>query len=386
MDTAAPVPQPAPTEGGPVDPPPAPTAVDRTIRRGIWYLIVAVLVTLAALWFLVRVSGLVRYLVLAQLLAFALEPAVTWLHDRHRWRRGSATVLLLVAVFSLFLAIGLAAIGILVSQLEGAVESVPEWIDDINEFTEENFDTTAISESSAEESAAAADDAVDDLSDRTADLLGAVGSAVGAIFGFFTVALFTFYLTANGPKVRRALLSQLPPQRQRHVLWAWNTAIQKTGGYLYSRALLALINGTLLFITLVLVGTPYPFVLAVFSGVVAAFIPIVGTYIAGAVPVLVSLLAGGLAPALIVLAEILVYQQVENYVLSPRLSQRTMELNPGVAFAAAMAGAAVGGFVGAFFALPITAVIQAFIATYARRYEVDEADLEYALGKRPTDR
>ena len=76
------------------------------------------------------------------------------------------------------------------------------------------------------------------------------------------------------------------------------------------------------------------------------------------------------------LVEIVVYQQVENYVLSPRISAKTIELNPGVAFGAAMAGGAVGGFVGAFFALPIAATIQAFLSTYAKSYDVGEAALE----------
>jgi predicted PurR-regulated permease PerM len=58
-----------------------------------------------------------------------------------------------------------------------------------------------------------------------------------------------------------------------------------------------------------------------------------------------------------------------------RLREKTMELNPGVAFAAAMAGGAVGGFIGAFFALPIAAVIQAFLSTYSRRYDIIESDL-----------
>lgn len=74
-------------------------------------------------------------------------------------------------------------------------------------------------------------------------------------------------------------------------------------------------------------------------------------------------------------AEILVYQQVENYFLSPRISQNTMSLNAGVAFAAAMAGGAIGGFIGAFFGLPIAAVVQAFLSTYSRRYEVVDSDL-----------
>ena len=74
-------------------------------------------------------------------------------------------------------------------------------------------------------------------------------------------------------------------------------------------------------------------------------------------------------------SELLAYQQLENYVLNPRISQKTMELNPGVAFAAAKAGGAIGGFIGAFFALPIAAIIQAFLSTYSQRYEVVEAAL-----------
>ena len=90
---------------------------------------------------------------------------------------------------------------------------------------------------------------------------------------------------------------------------------------------------------------------------------------------LVALAAVGLTATVIVLVEVLAYQQLENYVLSPRISQKTMELNAGVAFAAAMAGGAVGGFIGAFFALPIAAIIQAFLATYSRQYDIIESDL-----------
>jgi predicted PurR-regulated permease PerM len=241
-----------------------------------------------------------------------------------------------------------------------------------------------VSTSSAARSGQATQQATAYLKDHAGDLLGAVGSLLGAVFSVFTIGLFTFYLTANGPQIRRALLSRMPPERQRRALWAWNAAVEKTGGYLYSRGLLALINGGLMFLTLKLLGVPYALPLAVFVGVVAEFIPIVGTYVAGAVPVLVALAAVSLVAALIVLAEILVYQQLENYLLSPRISQKTMELNAGVAFAAAMAGGAVGGFIGAFFALPIAAVVQAFLSTYSRRYEVVESELTQVDRPKPS--
>jgi predicted PurR-regulated permease PerM len=69
------------------------------------------------------------------------------------------------------------------------------------------------------------------------------------------------------------------------------------------------------------------------------------------------------------------YQQLENYLLEPRLSQQTMNLNPGIALGAALAGGSVGGLIGAFFALPTAAAIQAFITTYATRYEVEDTEL-----------
>jgi predicted PurR-regulated permease PerM len=358
-----------------------PAWVGRAVWRGIWQLIAAVLITAAALWFAGRASDLIGYLVLAQLLAFALEPAVMWLHQRRGWRRGSATGLLLVGILLLFVVLGVGMGAVLADQVDGAAGQLPVWIDKLNAYTQQHFGTTVVSTSSAAESGEATQQVTQYLQEHAGDLLGAVGSLVGAVFSLFTVGLFTFYLTANGPQIRRVLLSRMPPERQRRVLWAWTTAIEKTGGYLYSRALLALINGGLMFLTLRLLGVPYALALGLFVGVVAAFIPIVGTYIAGAVPVLVALAAVGPAAAVIVLVEVLAYQQLENYVLSPRLSQKTMELNPGVAFAAAMAGGAVGGFIGAFFALPIAAVIQAFLSTYSRRYDVLESDLTRVDGQ-----
>jgi predicted PurR-regulated permease PerM len=108
---------------------------------------------------------------------------------------------------------------------------------------------------------------------------------------------------------------------------------------------------------------------------VAEFIPIVGTYIAGAIPLVVVLAEVGPVAALIVLIEIVVYQQIENYFLSPKISAKTMELNAGIAFGAAIAGGSVGGFIGAFFALPIAATIQAFVSEYSGTYEVEVSEL-----------
>jgi predicted PurR-regulated permease PerM len=358
--------------------PTEPSWVRRAVWRGIWQAIAALLITAAALWSLQKAASLVRYLILAQLLSFALEPAVTWLHQRRGWRRGSATGLLLGGILALFVLLGVLLAPALTSGVNQAVRQLPSWIDKLNAFTQQHFNTTVVSASNSRGSSQAAANATNYLQQHAGDVLGAVGTLLGAVFGLFTVGLFAFYLTANGPQVRRALLSRMRPERQQRVLWAYNAAIEKTGGYLYSNLLLALINGGLMLITLLLLGVPYALPLALFEGVVAEFIPLVGTYVAGAVPVLVALASLGIGPALIVLAEIVVYQQVENYLLTPRISQRTMQLNAGLAFGAALAGGSIGGFIGAFFALPLAAVIQSFVSTYySGRYEVVESDLTH---------
>ncbi|HEV2823889.1 MAG TPA: AI-2E family transporter, partial [Actinomycetota bacterium] len=204
----------------------------RAVWRGIWQLIAAVLITAAALWFAGRASDLIGYLVLAQLLAFALEPAVMWLHQRRGWRRGSATGLLLVGILLLFVVLGVGMGAVLADQVDGAAGQLPVWIEKLNAYTQQHFGTTVVSTSSAAESGEATQQITEYLQEHAGDLLGAVGSLVGAVFSLFTVGLFTFYLTANGPQIRRVLLSRMPPERQRRALWAWTTAIEKTGGYL----------------------------------------------------------------------------------------------------------------------------------------------------------
>ena len=136
--------------------------------------------------------------------------------------------------------------------------------------------------------------------------------------------------------------------------------------------LLVLINGGLFFVAMLLVGMPlaYALPLSIFEGFVAEFIPAVGTYIGAAIPILLTLVVGGLVPALILLVWVLIYQQAENYWLSPKLSAQTMTLNGGVAFGSALAGGAIAGPMGAFMALPVAALITSIISNTGKTYDV----------------
>ena len=96
-------------------------------------------------------------------------------------------------------------------------------------------------------------------------------------------------------------------------------------------------------------------------GFVAEFIPAIGTYIGAAVPIVITWGIQGLTAAAILLIWTLIYQQLENYFLSPKISARTMEINGGIAFGSAMAGGAIGGPMLAFMSLPIAALVTSFL-------------------------
>ena len=137
-----------------------------------------------------------------------------------------------------------------------------------------------------------------------------------------TVVLFTFYLVADGPRLRRLLCSALAPSRQAVMLRGWELAIDKTGGYIYSRTLLAIAAFLVHWFAFALIGIPFPLPLAMWVGVLSQFVPVVGTYLAGLLPLLIALLDNPIS-AIWVVAVVLAYQQIENYVLGRRASQRT---------------------------------------------------------------
>jgi predicted PurR-regulated permease PerM len=152
-------------------------------------------------------------------------------------------------------------------------------------------------------------------------------------------------------------------------LRVWDLAIDSTGGYVYSRVILAGCSAVATTLFLTLIGVPYPLPLGLWVGLVSQFIPTVGTYLAGALPVLIALLDEPVS-AVWVLLYVVVYQQFENMVLSPRITARTMALHPAVAFGAVIAGGAIMGPIGSLLALPAAASVQSLVSIYLHRYEV----------------
>ena len=334
---------------------------------------VAVFLWLGIYAFLGQIRSLLIWLLIALFLSFALEPAVNWL-ARRGWRRGLATAFVLFVL--LLLGIGLVAsmIPLVIGQISDLIDKVPGWIHDLSKLTDKWFGLKLSTTSLSRNIDKIKNNLGDYAKDIAGNLLRIVSSVLSLIFQLLTIALFTFYLVADGPRFRRTVCSFLAPERQRRVLDTWEVAIDKTGGYLYSRLLLAALSGTATFIVLTILGVPFAAALALWMGLVSQFIPVVGTYIAMLLPVLVAL-GESVGDAIAVLIFFAIYQQVENYIFSPKITARTMQLHPAVAFASAIVGGSVLGPIGAFLALPAAAIVQAVLSTYMERYAVVESEL-----------
>jgi predicted PurR-regulated permease PerM len=343
----------------------------RWLPRAIGLVFACVILLAAGSYLLTRLHDLLLTLVVSLFLSFALEPAVDSL-ARRGWRRGSATALVLVVMLGTLL-IFFGLIGkLVVDQVRQFIDQAPDKSQNLEHWINRTFGTHLSNQQISKEFSDPNGPIRNFATHLAGNALGFSLSALDLIFRFFTVLLFTFYLVADGPRFRRLICSFLRPDRQREVLANWEVAIQKTGGYLYSRLLLGIIQAVGHYIAFVVIGVPYPLALALFVGVVSQFVPVVGTYIANGFPALIALSIDPVKALWVVLFAI-VFQQIENYLAAPRITARTMSLHPAVAFGSVLAGVGLFGPIGAIIALPAAAVFQAIGSAYFERHEVVES-------------
>ncbi len=324
-------------------------------------------------------------LLISLFFALAIEPAVNRLAARG-WSRGSATSLMLLSVFVAVISFG-AAIGTLVAtQAQDLFDNREQYVTDTVDFLNDTFGTSIDSQNwieSISDPNGSVQNFFENQQDRVVDV------SLGALSGLlqvFSIILFAFYLIADGPRLRRTICSRLSADKQKTVLAVWNLAVQKTGGYIYSRALLAVVSAFFHWIVFQSIGTPAPVALAVWVGLISQFLPVVGTYLAGVLPVLLVFLDSPIK-ALIVIVFIAVYQQLENFLLAPKITAQTLELHAAVAFGAAIAGGAILGPIGAVLALPFAAMVQGIVGNWGRRFEIiDDPLVGVAAGKSTSKR
>ena len=346
-----------------------PAWLDQLVWSVLWKFVAVSLTTVVLLLLVRELRHLLWLLVVSSFFALAMIPGVEQLHRRWGRRRGVAVGIIYVSVVS-FIVLMVWVLNPAIEEFANQVRANGSgWIDQLNDLSRQWLGRDLIGEEAGDRAAVVTQASLRGWSDN---ILGLASSGVGLLFDVTVVAMFAFYFAADYPRIERAVLSRLRPDRQQVYAWVTEVSIQQTGGYFYSRLLLTLINGSLGFCVILILGLPLAFALplAVFMGFFSEFIPAIGTYIGAAIPLLTVLAVEGPGRAVTLLVWVLLYQWVENTLLSPRLSAKTMELDGAVAFGATLAGGVLAGPMGAFMALPFAALVTAVVKNSGKRYAV----------------
>ena len=193
--------------------------------------------------------------------------------------------------------------------------------------------------------------------------------AVSLMIELFTIFVLVLLLLLEGPKMWSWTLGQMTPGRTAAtVTRIAGDVSQKVTGYMFGNLLTSLIAGIVVFVTLLILGVPFPLLWGLWVALVD-FLPMIGGALAGIPTVLFAFIARGLTAGIVTAAVFLVYTQIENHVLNPVVMSKTVRINPLLVFIAVLAGASIGsliggifgGFVAALLAIPTAGALQVLV-------------------------
>ena len=331
-----------------------------------WVVIALVAIALFLRFVIADAGSVIFALLMAWFASIAMEPAVGRL--ARRMRRGMATAVVMTTV-GVFAAVFALAFGqLFASQVAELLTGLPDLVRTVVSWVNDRMDTRYEPQDILSQLNIEPAHVAQYATAVVGGILGLLGSVVGGLFSLFTFALFAFYFSADGPRFRRYVATLFPPRLQGSTMQVWDLTAQKTGGYVGARLILAFINGSTSALVFLLIGLPSWLALGIWTGIVAQFVPTIGTYIAIALPVLVGLVSDNPVAGVLALAWAILYQQVENLTIEPRISAKAVDVHPAVAFASVMFGTALFGVAGALLAIPVSAMLMALGESRNKRY------------------
>jgi predicted PurR-regulated permease PerM len=191
--------------------------------------------------------------------------------------------------------------------------------------------------------------------------------ALSLLIELFTIFILVLLLLLEGPKMRVWMLSQMRPQRAAKVTEVSAEVNRAVAGYMLGNFLTSLIAGIVVFVTLLVLGVPYPLLWGLWVALVD-FLPMIGGALAG-IPTALFAFTHSLTAGIVTAVVFLTYQQVENHVLNPVIMAKTVKISPLLVLIAVLVGASLGslvgglfgGFVAALLAIPAAGALQVLV-------------------------
>jgi predicted PurR-regulated permease PerM len=313
-----------------------------------------------------RLRDIVLLFAVAGFLALLLNPIVVVLERRLSLRRGLAvtivSLLAVLAFFALALLFGYPLVGAithLADRLPGYVASAESGKGWIGHIARKYHILTWVQRNTPK--------LVSYAQSLSKPALTIGKGAVSLVIELFTIFVLVLLLLLEGSKMRRWMLSQMPPQRAKAVTRVAGEVNRSVIGYMLGNLLTSIIAGVVVFVTLMTVGVPFPQLWGLWVGLVD-FLPMIGGALAG-IPTVLFAFTQGVTAGVVTLVVFLVYTQVENHILNPVIMGRTVKISPLLVLIAVLVGASLGsliggvfgGFVAALLAIPTAGALQVLV-------------------------
>ena len=334
--------------------------------------ILLVAATVAVAWALVSVTDVLLMIFVSVFSVAVLLPVVKVMERRFGWSRALCATVVVLGIVIVIGAILLVVVQAISGAVRGFADDLPQIVDEVRRSDLGNFINSG-------------SDSLDTLREHASEITSGVGkasggvaqvgvSAFGAVTLFFSVLFLTLFGLIDEPKVRAWTGSLMYPDKRQRYLQVTDRIIHATSRYMLGNLGISLICATVYGVTAEILGLPYPLALAVIAGFLD-LIPTIGALLAGIIIGIVALSVG--LGALIAFAiVIVVYQQIENYILQPTIIGKAAQVSAFTVLASVLTFGALFGLIGAIIGVPIAAGIQivADELTAARRARIAAAE------------
>jgi predicted PurR-regulated permease PerM len=315
------------------------------------------LATIAAFGFLVFLAivslGTLLSIFVAAVLALGIDPVVSALVKRG-WGRGKASLLVFAATFVAVFVLFLLVLGPVWDQITDFVHQLPAMWDQVQQ---QDWFQKLISTGGADDKIREGlKNLASGLPEAATTLLGAAGGVFGSILSLVTLTFLSLFLVMERPMITNWLFGFTPPATEARWRPVVEESIRAVSQSLLGNIAISVVAGTYAFLSCVILGLPFPLVLAVIAGFLD-LIPQIGATIASVILIIVALTVGT-TEAVIMLVLQLIYQQVENYIIYPIVYRQAVELSPFTTIVAVLIAGTILGVVGAILAVPFAATVK----------------------------
>lgn len=294
-------------------------------------------------------------IVISLFLAVGLNPAVEALQNRNMPRRLAITIVFL-GVIGVFVGFGLAIVPPLTEQTTGFIQQLPEYVQQVQNHplirsVDQQYQVLDKVQNYITSGNLA--------SQMFGGLLGVAGVVLSAVFSALTILVLTLYFLGSLNSLKETGYRLVPRSRRTRVQLLGDEIIKQIGGYVAGNLIISVIAGVVTFIFLAILDVPYALALALFVAV-TDLIPMVGAVIGAAVATGVGFLTSPQA-GIACLIFFVIYQQIENYVISPPVFKSSVDVPPIATIVGALIGGTLLGIVGALLGIPLAAALMLIV-------------------------